>query len=109
MSLKENYENAKLKEYLLDDFNKNKSIETPDKIIQKYTPIYMKPVSRYGRAHFYAPYKMIGDIKIDTYWFNIAVLWIVTILLYIALYYNALQKAISYLGSFRLPGTGGKQ
>ena len=24
----------------------------------------MKPVSKYGRAHFYAPYKLIGNIKI---------------------------------------------
>ena len=52
-------------------------IETPDRIIQKFAPVYMRPVSKYGRAHFYAPYKKIGNITIDTFWFNIIVLWIV--------------------------------
>ncbi len=54
----------------------------------------MKPTSKYGRAHFYAPYKQMGNIKIDTFWFNLMVLWIVTLVLYFALYYNLLQKLI---------------
>ena len=56
LNLKENYENDKLKEYLLDDFNENKSIETTDKIIQKYSRLH-ETCFQIGRAHFYAPYK----------------------------------------------------
>jgi hypothetical protein len=101
--LRERYENGKLKEYMLDELNKNKSIETHDKIIQKYTPVYMKPVSRYGRAQFYAPYKQLGELKISTFWFNIAVLWLATVLMYLALYYAVLQRVIEYFGSLPVP------
>ena len=62
----------------------------------------MKPTSNYGRAQFYAPYKQIGENKIDTYWFNIMVLWIVTLALYIALYYNLLEKVITAFSNLKL-------
>jgi ABC-type multidrug transport system ATPase subunit len=100
--LRTNYENLRLKELVLDQTTIAKSIELPRKIIQKYEPGYMKPVSKYGRATFYAPYKQIGNITFDTFWFNIMVLWIVTIGFYIALYYNLLQKAVSYIENLRV-------
>jgi hypothetical protein len=80
-----------------------KSLITSDRIIQKYKPVMMNPLSKYGRAQFYAPYKQIGNVKIDTFWFNLLVLWIVTFGLYIALYYKLLQKGINYLENMRLP------
>jgi ABC-type multidrug transport system ATPase subunit len=101
VDLRNNYENRKLRELLLNELVPEKTFETPGKIIQKYQPVYMIPVSRYGRAHFYAPYKMIGNAKIDTFWFNIIVLWLVTLLLFIALYYNILQKTITYFENLR--------
>jgi len=98
VNLKDKYENMKLKELVLDLATIEKSIETPDKIIQKYAPGYMKPVSRCGRAQFYTPYKQIGKMKIQTYWFDILVLWLVTVILYITLYYKILQKTIIFFG-----------
>jgi hypothetical protein len=59
----------------------------------------MNPVSRTGRAHFYAPHKRIGDQETETLWFNIAILWLASILLYTALYFKLLKKAVN-------PGTG---
>ena len=104
MKLREQYENRKLNEFMVNDLEKDRLIETPDKMIQKYAPVYMRPLSNYGRSHFYSPYKKIGNIAIDTFWFNIIVLWIVTLCLYIALYYNLLQKALNISRNFRLPG-----
>ena len=97
--LRDNYTNKKLTEILTGEFNQQKTIETSGKIIQRYEPVYMKPVSRNGRAHFYAPYKLIGQWRIDTIWFNVTILWIASLMLYIALYYKLFQKAIN----FRLP------
>jgi hypothetical protein len=94
--LKDDYANKKLREILLDEFSQNKTIPTSDKIVQRYEPVYMKPVARNGRAHFYAPYKQIGEKKIDTLWFNLIVLWIASLLLYIALYYRLLHKAVNF-------------
>jgi len=102
VSLVNNYVNMKLKALVMDWTSIDKSIETPRKIIQKYEPGYMKPVSRYGRAHFYAPYKQIGNIAIDTFRFNVLVLWLVTFTLYIALYYSLFQKAVSFVESLRV-------
>jgi ABC-type multidrug transport system ATPase subunit len=92
INLKNNYYNKQLENYVLDRYRTDQYIETNDRIIQKYEPGYMKPLSNYGRAHLYAPYKLIGNIKIDTFWFDLLVLWIVSALLYIVLYFNFLQK-----------------
>ena len=76
--------------------------ETRDKIVQKFKPGYMKATSKYGRAHFYAPVKKLGNTEIKTYWFNLAVLWIVSLLMYAALYYKLLRRMIEYIGSIRI-------
>lgn len=94
--LRDDYTNKKLREILLDEFNQKKTVETSDKIVQRYEPVNMKPVSKNGRAHFYAPYKQLGDKRIETLWFNIIVLWLASLLLYIALYYKLLQKAVNF-------------
>jgi ABC-type multidrug transport system ATPase subunit len=101
LNLINNFENRNLKELVLDLATTDKSFETPEKIIQKYEPANMKPVSKYGRAHFYAPYKQIGNIEIDTFWFNTLVLWFVNVFLYITLYYNLLQKTVTYFENLR--------
>ena len=102
MKLQNEYSNKQLEMYVLDRLRVDKSIETSKKIIQKSEPVYMKPTSRYGRAQFYAPYKQIGEIKIDTYWFNVIVLWLITFILYIALYYKYLQKLVDGFGNIKL-------
>jgi hypothetical protein len=86
---------------VLDQNTIEKFVETPKKIVQKYEPGYMKPLSEAGRAHFYAPVKKIGNLEIDTFWFNLIVIWAVSLLLYIALYFKVLRKIINYLENFR--------
>ena len=104
--LRAKYTNKKLTEILTDEFNQKKTVETSDKIIQRYEPVYMKPVARNGRAHFYAPYKQVGSMRIDTFRFNIIVLWIAAIILYMALYYKIIQKAVTFrFPVYRLHGS----
>ena len=100
--LKASYHNDQLESIVLDQYGVTKYTETDKKIIQKLTPGYMMPTSKNGRTHFYAPYKQIGSLKIDTYWFNLLVLWLVSFGLYIALYYNLLQKLMEGLGKVKL-------
>ncbi len=103
MNLQKNYENEELDRLVLNWMSKEKSIELPHKIIQKYEPAYMMPLSKYGRAQFYSPFKRVGNVYIDTFWFNIIILWLVTLILYVALYYNLLRKLISLIEKIRVP------
>lgn len=97
------FENQSLKDLILSSMTlQDMTYETRDRIIQKYQPGYMKATSNYGRAHFYAPVKKIGNTEIKTYWFNLAVLWIVSLLLYSALYFRLLKKLIDYIGGIKL-------
>ncbi|MBG0860412.1 MAG: hypothetical protein IQL11_12985, partial [Bacteroidales bacterium] len=102
IDLRDNFENQQLLTLVLNRDNKDIAFKTPSKYLQKLDPGYMKPTSRIGRAHFYAPCKVIGNIEIDTYWFNIIVVWAVTLILYLTLYFNLPEKLISFLESFRL-------
>ncbi len=98
------YENEDLKNHVLGYLNLDQSMtyETIDRIYRKFQPGYMKATSKYGRAHFFAPVKMLGNIEIKTYWFNMAVVWIVSLLLYAALYFKLLKKLIDYIGHIRI-------
>ena len=85
------------------DLTESSYYELKNKWVQRTTPIFMKPTSRLGRSQFYAPYKQIGYLKIDTLLFNMVALWFMTFLLTVALYYSLLKKLINYLESLRLP------
>jgi hypothetical protein len=102
ISLEENNKNKKLETLILNRETIDWTIVTPKRILRKYEPGYMKATSKLGRAHFYAPVKMIGSREIDTYWFNLAVIWAVSLLLYLALYFNLIRKLIDYFSTMRL-------
>lgn len=71
-------------------------------IIKLRDPIYTYPTAKNGRAHFYSPYKRVGNMFIDTFWFNMAILWIWTILWFTILYFDILFKVIKYFENIRL-------
>jgi hypothetical protein len=101
VTLRDKYENKKLILLVLNQETIEKTYDQPDEIIQKFNPGFMKATSKFGRAHFYAPIKKLGNLEIDTYWFNIIVIWLETLILYIALYFNLLQKLIKYFENLR--------
>ena len=100
--LKDEYVNERLMNLAMDFENPLKRVYTPEKIVQKMYPGHMKTLSRIGRAHFYAPSKMIGNIEIDTYIFDLSVIWFVSLLLYVALYYKVFNRIISAFGNIRM-------
>ncbi len=101
IALKENNENEQLDFIVLDEANTKLTLEKGDRIIQKYRPGYMKGSSRLGRAHFYAPAKRLGNLEIDTYWFNTMVLWAMSLVLFVALYFELFRKAVSFFENMR--------
>ncbi len=70
--------NDRLADFVLNRTTTNKIYESENKLIQKADPIFMSPGSKYGRAHFYAPYKQLGNLRIGTMFFNVAMIWLMT-------------------------------
>lgn len=95
--------NESLADIMLSRLTTSKIYETETRLIQKADPVYMRPGSKYGRAHLFASYKIIGNLKIGTLVFNVAAIWIMTLVLFIALYYNVLKRFILFLEKQRLP------
>ena len=73
-----------------------------EELIPLKNGIYKLPISNYGRAHYYAPVKHIFNVYIDTYWFNILVIWLFGGLLFALLYFDILRKIITYFETLRL-------
>ncbi|MBS0012148.1 MAG: ATP-binding cassette domain-containing protein [Bacteroidales bacterium] len=96
--LKYKHHNENLEYFCLNLRSEDRIIETREKIIQKADPVYMMPTARNGRAHFYAPCKRLGNTHIDTYWFNLGAIWLLTLILYIMLYTDLLRKTINSFG-----------
>jgi hypothetical protein len=68
--------------------------ETPYGYMQKIAPIYKDPDFTNGRAHFLASQKNLFGYAIDTFIFNVGMIWLMSSFLYIALYYNWLRKML---------------
>ena len=102
VDFKQQYYNKKLADILLNRDEINKIYEIDDALIQKKDPVYMNPTSNIGRAHFYAPVKIINQVKIETIWYNIFMMWVGCGILYFALYFDLIRKGIKYLESLNL-------
>jgi energy-coupling factor transporter ATP-binding protein EcfA2 len=102
VAMRDRYENKELVDLVLDRRTFTKTEDIGGKIIPRFDPGYLKATSPYGRAHFYAPYKKIGNLEIDTYWFNLMVIWVISAILYTVLYYKLLKRLLEYSGNISL-------
>jgi hypothetical protein len=104
VKIREGNHNDNIADFVLNRNFVEKIYETDDRIIQKADPVYMAPGSNLGRSHFFAPYKKFGNLRINTIWFNIMALWLMSGIFFITLYYNLLRRLIDLIESFRIPG-----
>lgn len=92
VALKRNNFNESISDLVTNRSDFNKIMRSETELIQRKDPIYKRPESVTGRAHFYASDKIIGPWVIDTVIFNILVLWVMTAILYVLLLRNGLKK-----------------
>ena len=100
--MKNKYVNKQLSEILRNENELVEYIVYDNEIVRLRDPVYTLPWLNNGRAHFYAPYKKIMGMYIDTFWFNLLVIWIFTGLWFIILYYDLLRKLITYFENLQL-------
>ena len=96
----DNSHNQKLEEIVKKVYEQNKILEYKDRFIQNVNPIYLDPEIAGPlsfRTHFLAPRKQIFGQLVDTFMFNISIVWIMTISLYILLYFNGLEIIVNRL------------
>lgn len=91
---RENVNNA-LMMVVTNKLESEKLIIDKDQIYRNDNPIYNLPknVSFLG-SHFYAPYKYIFGNKISTYHANVIFIWLMSILIYILLYFDFFKRIL---------------
>ena len=87
----ENY-NEKLFEFVTNRNEVDRIVEFKGELFQKENPVYLDSDTKFVKAHFYAPRKMIFGFWVGTLWVNIAVIWVSTVLLYLILYFRLLKR-----------------
>jgi hypothetical protein len=93
-TLQARHYNKSLEEFVTDKNETNKTLIYKGELIQKMEPIFMDPKNKFIKAHFYAPEKQLFGINVDTYLVNVIVLWIMTIFLYLILYFRLLKRLL---------------
>jgi ABC transport system ATP-binding/permease protein len=91
---KEKYVNNKLSEFVKNSTETDRIIEYNGKFVQKMEPIFRDPEPKFIKAHFYSPTKQVFGYYVDTFVVNVIVLWIMTGLMYMALYFRLLKKLL---------------
>ncbi len=102
VKFKQKYYNKKLASIVLEENEILEFRKTSDELVQIKDPVYRISDSKIGRSQFYAPAKLLGNLIIDTFWFNIIRIWLSVFFLYVVLYFNLLKKLISYIENIRL-------
>jgi ABC transport system ATP-binding/permease protein len=63
-------------------------------LVQVAVPVAGMPDSRLGKAHFFAGWKQLGRATISTYVFNIVILWMMGLALFVSLYYKVPYRIV---------------
>lgn len=97
-SRKSMYENDRVSYMLRNIGTKKRIVEKNGELVQKIYPIYARDNSPSHaldfRVNFYYPEKHFAGSYIDTLYFNVLVIWTMTFLLFLTLYFDLLRKIV---------------
>lgn len=98
------YHNDKLEEIVTKAYERYKVLEYDDRLVQNIDLVYLEPGpsgSLDYRTHFMAPAKAFLGLRINTFTFNISLLFFSVLLLYVLLRLEVLGKLIRFLEKIR--------
>jgi ABC transport system ATP-binding/permease protein len=101
-AFKQRYYNKQLANVVLNEKEVMDYTILNNEMVPVKDAVYRTPVSDNGRAHFYAPVKRFFSVTIDTFWFNLLIIWMFSVALFVILYYDVLRKIITYFDTMRL-------
>jgi hypothetical protein len=99
LKLKDEYQNESLSDLLRNSTELDKIIEKDGELIQRSDPVYLDPDDNFY-SHFYAPRKKAFGMYYDTFWYNMSVIWIMSLTLAITLYFDALSRLMNGIENF---------
>lgn len=99
--MKQDYVNKRLAEVVENKTDMAFIKEEDRRFIQMKDPIFKMPIANNGRAHFYAPFKKLGGIEIDTLWFNVGFIWFTSILIYFTLIFDIFSTISRIIEKFK--------
>ncbi len=97
IQLKRDYNNDRLTEFVENSNDVVRIIEYKGNLYQKIDPVYMDPEHRFVQAHFYAPRKQVFGKYYSTFWVNTCVIWFMTLVFYLILYFRGLKKFLDFM------------
>lgn len=100
--LRKDYFNQSLADIVTNRTKLEKIYAGDDQFIQKKDPIYTRPYAQFGRAHFFAPYKLVSSQKVDTVLYNVLITWFFSAILYFILTKNYVKRIIQWFQNRKL-------
>jgi hypothetical protein len=103
---RESYHNETITDFVKNLSETHRIIEKDGKLIQKIYPIYKDPDPDHMidfDAQFYMPSKHFLNHNIDTFYFNTGVIWSMSFVLSILLYFDVLRKIIDGISNLSTP------
>lgn len=97
--LRDNYYNKTVANLVKNTNDPNRIIEYDGRLIQKIYPVFMEPQPDHAldfRTQFYAGEKYFAGYVFNTLQFNLAVIWLMSIILFVTLYYDVLRKIVTF-------------
>ncbi|MBC8111645.1 MAG: ABC transporter permease, partial [Verrucomicrobia bacterium] len=93
------FHNERVEDLVTNTVTDQRIVEYEGKLVHKIYPIFFNPDSPANsldyRSHFYAPVKHIFGYYVPTLYFNIGVIWVMSLLLYITLYFKTFRWLLS--------------
>lgn len=94
--LRDKHYNKNLADFTTNANEMQRITEYDNRLYQKTDPVYLDPRHPLIKAHFYAPRKSVFGMYVDTFWVNVAVLWIITLITFFVLYFRLLKRAFDF-------------
>ncbi len=91
-TLKEKYVNQSVSDMVRLNNKFDKVIVVDEKLVPMVDPVFRD--AKGIRSHFYASTKYLFGNKIETFWYNIGIIWLMSLIMMVTLYFDIFKKVV---------------
>ncbi len=102
--LRREHTNESLTEFVTNSNELDRIVEYEGELIQKINPIYQDPTHPFLKAHFYTPRKKLFNRYYNTYGVNTVIIWVMSLILFLILYFRLLKRFLEFFEQLRYRG-----